>query len=104
MAAHQHLPIEGIDATADVAADPNSIAEWNPDMYGARNNAAGQAYYDSILRLYASWGVDFIKVDDICSTGFHPHRGYGRKHEVEMLRSAEARGKLYDALHLFEKE
>lgn len=88
MAAHQHLPIEGIDATADAAADPNSIAEWNPDMYGARNNAAGQAYYDSILRLYASWGVDFIKVDDICSTGFHPHRGYGRKHEVEMLRSA----------------
>ena len=88
MAAHLHLPIEGTDATADVAADPNSIAEWNPDMYGARNNAAGQAYYDSILRLYAQWGVDFIKVDDICSTGFHPNRGYGRKHEVEMLRSA----------------
>lgn len=88
MAAHLHLPIEGTSATADVAADPNSIAEWNPDMYGARNNAAGQAYYDSILRLYAQWGVDFIKVDDICSTGFHPHRGYGRKHEVEMLRRA----------------
>ena len=88
MAAHLHLPIEGATTTTDVAADPNSIAEWNPDMYGARNNAAGQAYYDSILRLYASWGVDFIKVDDICSTGFHPHRCYGRKHEVEMIRSA----------------
>ena len=88
MAAHLHLPIEGTDATADMAADPNSIAEWNPDMYGARNNAAGQAYYDSIMRLYAQWGVDFIKVDDICSTGFHPHRNYGRKHEVEMIRSA----------------
>ena len=88
MAAHQHLPILGCDATADQVADPNSIAEWNPDMYGIRNTAAGQAYYDSLLQLYASWGVDFIKVDDICSTGFHPNRGYGRKHEVEMLCKA----------------
>lgn len=88
MAAHHHLPILGCDVTADMAADPSSVAEWNPDMYGIRDCAAGQAYYDSILRLYASWGVDFIKVDDICSTGFHPHRGYGRKHEVEMLHRA----------------
>ena len=35
-------------------------------MYGVRGGAAaGQAYYDSILRLYASWGVDLIKVDDL---------------------------------------
>ena len=88
MAAHLHLPIEGMDTTADMAADPNSIAEWNPDMYGARNNTAAQAYYDSIFRMYAAWGVDFVKVDDICSTGFHPHRSYGRKHEVEMIRHA----------------
>jgi alpha-galactosidase len=32
-----------------------------------RNNAAGQAYYDSLVRLYAGWGVDFIKVDCIAS-------------------------------------
>ena len=88
MAAHLHLPICGTDATADMVADPASVSEWNPDMYGIRNCEAGQKYYDSILQLYASWGVDFIKVDDICSTGFHPHRGYGRKHEVEMLRKA----------------
>ena len=88
MAAHQHLPILGSDEKADMVADPASVAEWNPDMYGIRNTPAGQAYYDSILQLYASWGVDFIKVDDICSTGFHPHRCYGRKHEVEMLHKA----------------
>ena len=88
MAAHQHLPILGCDITADMVADPSSISEWNPDMYGVRNGEAGQAYYNSILKLYASWGVDFIKVDDICSTGFHPHRGYGRRHEVEMLHRA----------------
>ncbi len=88
LAAHQHLPVLGAEETADMVADPASVAEWNPDMYGIRNTPAGQAYYDSILQLYASWGVDFIKVDDICSTGFHPHRGYGRKHEVEMLHKA----------------
>ena len=87
-AAQNHLPILGTDVTADMVADPSSIAEWNPDMYGIRNCEAGQKYYDSIMELYAAWGVDFIKVDDICSTGFHPHRGYGRKHEVEMLSRA----------------
>ena len=85
MAAHLHLPVLGTDVTADMVADPSSVSEWNPDMYGLRNTPAGQAYYDGLLKLYASWGVDFIKVDDICATGFHPHRGYGRKHEVEML-------------------
>jgi hypothetical protein len=86
-AAQNHLPILGTDVTADMVADPSSIAEWNPDMYGIRNTEAGQKYYDSILQLYASWGVDFIKVDDICATGPHP-RKYSRKHEVEMLSRA----------------
>lgn len=89
MAAHLHLPIEGTDVTADMVADPVSVCEWNPDMYGIRNTEAGQKYYDSVLRLYASWGVDFIKVDDICATGPHP-RKYERKHEVEMLHKAIA--------------
>ena len=30
-----------------------------------RDNAAGQAYYDSIAKLYAGWGVDFVKIDCI---------------------------------------
>ena len=87
-AAQQHLPVYGTDISADMVADPASVAEWNPDMYGVRDCEAGQAYYDSVLQLYASWGVDFMKVDDICSTGFHPNRTYGRKHEVEMLHRA----------------
>ena len=90
-AAQRHLPILGTDVTADLVADPSSVSEWNPDMYGVHNSQAGQAYYDSLLQLYADWGVDFIKVDDICVTGFHPHRGYGRKHEVEMLHKAIAK-------------
>lgn len=87
-AAQDHLPIIGTDVTADMVADPSSIAPWNPDMYGIRNCAVGQKYYDSILELYASWGVDFIKCDDICATGFGPERQYNERHEVEMLHKA----------------
>ena len=64
-AAHRHLPIYGTEYTADEAADAFSICGWNPDMYGIKDNAAGQAYYDSIIAMYAEWGVDFIKCDDI---------------------------------------
>lgn len=87
-AAQDHLPILGTDVTADMVADPSSICPWNPDMYGVRNSEAGQKYYDSILTLYASWGVDFIKCDDICATGFGKERQYGERHEVEMLHRA----------------
>ena len=66
-AVHERLPIFGTNATADEAARPDSICCWNGDMYGVDPaSAAGQAYYDSIFQLYADWGVDFVKVDDIC--------------------------------------
>lgn len=89
-AAQAHLPILGTDVTADMVADPSSVCPWNPDMYGVRNCEAGQAYYNSLLELYASWGVDFIKCDDICATGFTNPRRYGERHEVEMLHKAIA--------------
>ena len=87
-AAQNHLPILGADCTADMVADPSSICPWNPDMYGVRKGEAGQRYYDSVLALYASWGVDFIKCDDICATGFGKERTYNERHEVEMLHNA----------------
>ncbi len=86
-AAQSHLPILGTDVTADAVADPSDICPWNPDMYGVRDCEAGQRYYDSILALYAAWGVDFIKCDDICATGFG-ERTYGARREVEMLSRA----------------
>ncbi len=89
LAAHRHLPILGSGARADQAADPSSICGWNPDMYGLRKNAEGsQAYYDSIIGMYAQWGVDYIKCDDICNTNLYPHNPYSAAHEVEMLHAA----------------
>lgn len=63
-----HLPVKGTSVTADQIANPGSICDWNSDMYGLRDCDASQAYYDSIVELYARWGVDFIKCDDICNT------------------------------------
>ncbi|WP_222431556.1 glycoside hydrolase family 27 protein [Mucilaginibacter achroorhodeus] len=52
--------------TADMIADTTSKCEWMNHMYGLDMNKPGaQEYLNSILDLYASWGVDFIKVDDI---------------------------------------
>ena len=38
--------------------------------------------------MYAEWGVDFIKCDDICNTNIYPHNPYSASHEVEMLAKA----------------
>ena len=66
-AVEKNLPIAGSEFHARDAADRSDTCRWNSDNFGVRNNAAGQAYYDSLFQLYASWGVDFVKVDCISS-------------------------------------
>ena len=89
IAAHNHMKIYGSSATANEIADPSSICKWNPDMYGVRYGVEGaQEYYNSILELYASWGVDYIKCDDICNTNAYPHAPYSGEKEIEMLQAA----------------
>jgi alpha-galactosidase len=66
-AVQQNLPIADSSFHAADAADTSDTCGWNSDNYGIKNNAAGQAYYDSVLKLYASWGLDFLKVDCISS-------------------------------------
>jgi len=75
-----NLPIEGSTFTAADAANTNDKCAWCPDMFGVRGNAAGQAWLDSCARLWASWGVDYIKVDDL-SRPYHTA-------EIEMIRKA----------------
>ena len=60
----KNVPIKGTDVHARDIAHTASICAWNSDMYGLNPVAVGaQAYYDSLFELYASWGVDFVKVD-----------------------------------------
>lgn len=61
------VPILGAGgATAADVADLTNVCEWNPDNVGLdHGHPAAQAYYDSTAALYAQWGVDFLKVDDM---------------------------------------
>ncbi|WP_446742722.1 glycoside hydrolase family 27 protein [Silvibacterium acidisoli] len=79
-AVEKNLPIAGSSLHASDAADRNDLCRWNADNYGVKDNAAGQAYYDSMARLYASWGVDFLKVDCISQ----PYD----THEIHMMSAA----------------
>ncbi len=83
-AAYLRTKIKGTDVTANEVANAYSICYWNPDMYGVNPKAEGaQEYYDSLLELYASWGVDFIKCDDICRMD-----AGSSKDEIRMLHNA----------------
>lgn len=64
-------PIFGTPFTADQVADTTSTCAWDDQMYGLDMSKPGaQAYLDSVFKLYAAWGVDFVKVDDILNP-FH---------------------------------
>ena len=65
-AVQRNLPILNSPYHAADVANTNSVSPWIDDMYGIDMSKPGaQDYYDSILDLYASWDVDFIKCDDI---------------------------------------
>lgn len=87
-AAQLHCPVLGAKETADRIADPSSICIWNPDMYGVRGTEDGQAYYDSLLAMYAQWGVDFIKCDDICDSRLYRAEPFSGWEETRMLHRA----------------
>jgi alpha-galactosidase len=67
----RNLPIADSRYYAQDAADPSDRCPWNAYNYGVKSSEAGQAYYDSVIKLYASWHVDFIKVDCIAD---HPYK------------------------------
>jgi alpha-galactosidase len=78
----KNLPVEGTEAHAADVTDKKDACPWNPDNYALDSSKpAAQAYYDSILRLYADWGVDFIKADCVAS---RPYNG----EDIRMLSAA----------------
>lgn len=84
-ATHAGTPIKGTSLTARDIAHPNSICPWNTDMYGVDAAKDGaQAYYNSLFELYAQWGVDFVKVDDIAASKLYDTH----QPEIELIRRA----------------
>ena len=82
-AVKQNLPIADSSLHAADAADSGDTCRWNPDNFGVKDSPAGQAYYDSLVKLYAGWGVDFLKVDCISK----PYNA----HEIHMIAAAIAK-------------
>lgn len=76
------LPIKGTSYTCDQITNANdSTCTWLQDNIGVDCTKPGaKEYYNSLLDLYASWGVDFIKVDDL-SRPYHDG-------EIWLLRNA----------------
>ncbi len=81
VAVERDMPIQGSKFHAVEAADETDACPWDPTNWGVKDNAAGQAWYDSLMRQYAAWGVDFVKVDCISD---HPYK----LDEIEMIRRA----------------
>jgi hypothetical protein len=66
----QNLPIGG-GFHAQEAADLPATCPWDEGNYGVSDTPAGQAYYDAMFKLFAAWGLDYIKVDCVSD---HPYR------------------------------
>eukprot|EP01090_Pellita_catalonica_P005712 TRINITY_DN15949_c0_g1_i1.p1 TRINITY_DN15949_c0_g1~~TRINITY_DN15949_c0_g1_i1.p1 ORF type:complete len:473 (+),score=57.36 TRINITY_DN15949_c0_g1_i1:182-1420(+) len=65
-------PIKGTNYRARDIAVKSDSCPWWPEWWGVdMKHPAAAAYYDSLLELYADWGVDFIKVDCMFSANLH---------------------------------
>jgi len=81
-AVRRKCPVKGAPGvTCDKIGNNKTESWWLKDNCTVVKGRLGaQEYYDSIMELYAAWGVDFIKCDDIAV----PYM----KGEVELIRAA----------------
>ncbi len=81
-AVEKKLPVKGAaGVTADHIYSTELQCKWLRDNYTIVADQPGaQEYYNSIFDLYAEWGVDFVKIDDIT-------RPYHQA-EIELIRRA----------------
>ncbi len=79
----QKTGIKGVEGvTAFDIAEPLDTCNWQNNLFGVNFAVKGaQEYYDSLFELYAEWGVDFIKADDMMFPPYH-------KQEIEMMHNA----------------
>lgn len=81
-AVRRNLPVKGTGVTARDIYSEKDQCLWLRDMYTIVPGKTGaQEYYNSLFELYASWGLDFVKVDDLSSPIYF-------EQEVEMIRKA----------------
>jgi hypothetical protein len=65
-AVDQKSTIKGSKSLATDIANLQDTCDWSRLMWGINMEKPGaQEYYNSVFELFASWGIDFVKVDDI---------------------------------------
>lgn len=90
-AVHENLPVKGTALHAQDVADTEHTCAWNHDNYGLKRGDAGaQAWYDAQVDLLASWGLDFLKVDDM-QTPFFPEEIEAYHHAIERAEATYGR-------------
>ena len=81
IAVQKNTPIKGTSLHAADIFSEEMQCEWLRDMFTVVADKPGaREYYDSLFELYASWGVDYVKIDNLS-------RPYHTK-EIELIRSA----------------
>ena len=82
IAVKRNIAIKGTNLTArDIYSDKDQCS-WLRDMYTIVPGKPGaQEYYNSLFELYASWGLDFVKIDDLSSPIYF-------EGEIDMIRKA----------------
>ncbi len=76
-----NTPVLGTNYRAN-EINNDTTADWLNLNWGLNMGHPGaQAYLDSLFKLYASWGVDFVKIDDIAAPTY-------RQEEIEGYRLA----------------
>lgn len=79
----EKVPIKGAPGiTADMIASERNLCQWSDGQFTVEASRPGaQEYYNSLFELYAEWGVDFVKYDDLSAPYYHDD-------EVELIRNA----------------
>jgi hypothetical protein len=82
IAVQNKSPVKGAEGvTADQIYTNELQCRWLRDNFTIVAGQPGaQEYYNSIFDLYAEWGVDFVKIDDITRPYHQP--------EIELVRNA----------------
>ncbi|MCG6187888.1 glycoside hydrolase family 27 protein [Maribellus maritimus] len=80
-AVKRNTPVKGTKHSAKDIYSEELQCKWLRDMYTVDASKPGaQEYYNSLFELYASWEVDYVKIDNLS-------RPYHQK-EIELIRNA----------------
>jgi alpha-galactosidase len=81
VAVKKNTPVIGTNYRAQDIYSEEMQCTWLNDMYTVDARKPGaQEYYNSLFDMYADWGVDFVKIDNL-SRPYH-------QYEIEMVRQA----------------